>query len=440
MALLFPLWQVNRAEYEAICAYLGLSPNARLYDRLSRLLSTAPFRYHRPSGFPAFLGALRLTRFRIARLDLLTKMRFRDHRLRHAINGVLALHECDPEGYRQMSTAPSGWAVLPRMVAWGFRSALGLLITVPWLGWQAFRYALDGAGRGRAALDGKRVLITGVSRGLGLDIMLHCLERGAKVIGVVRNEQTAQELRATLPAEAPVTLLSADLAAPGALVTTLRDARIRPEEIAVAILCAGVKHDGESVLALRSLRDTFEVNFFSAAEFAAWFCAPAHTTSLGGGPEAADPAHAPHPATPGSSPTPAGDESVAATLVMISSIGRWHGMHGTCGYNASKAALSVWSESLEMELRQSRRRAYSITVVEPGMFESGMTGKTGLAGLLSVSRRELAGRIVTGALAGKRSIRAPLWFALLTWTVCLLGRDFRYRLFSRVKPKAPTVG
>ena len=108
-------------------------------------------------------------------------------------------------------------------------------------------------------------------------------------------------------------------------------------------------------------------------------------------------------------------------------------MHSSSGYNASKAALSIWGESLDMELRQSRDRRFTVTIVEPGMFESGMTQQTPLTRLLSVSRREVAGRIISGTLAARKSIRPPLWFALLTWGVCLMGRDARYRLFARAK-------
>ena len=67
------------------------------------------------------------------------------------------------------------------------------------------------------------------------------------------------------------------------------------------------------------------------------------------------------------------------------------------------------------------------------MFESEMTRKTPLTKFLLVSRRNVAGEIVSGALAGRKSIRPPLWFALLTWGVCLAGRDVRYRLFAHVK-------
>lgn len=86
-----------------------------------------------------------------------------------------------------------------------------------------------------------------------------------------------------------------------------------------------------------------------------------------------------------------------------------------------------------MELRRYADRRFTVTIVEPGMFESGMTQRTPLARLLFASRRKVAERVVSGALAGRRAIRPPGWFALLTWGVCLAGRDFRYRLFAHAR-------
>ena len=69
------------------------------------------------------------------------------------------------------------------------------------------------------------------------------------------------------------------------------------------------------------------------------------------------------------------------------------------------------------------------------MFASGMTRPTPLTRLLFASRRHVASRIVSGALAGRKAIRPPFWFALLTWGVCLLGRNFRYRLLARAQAR-----
>jgi hypothetical protein len=60
-----------------------------------------------------------------------------------------------------------------------------------------------------------------------------------------------------------------------------------------------------------------------------------------------------------------------------------------------------------------------------------MSRQSGLAGLLFSPRRTVARRILAGALRGRRTLRPPFWFALLTWAVCLGGRDLRRWLFSR---------
>ncbi len=407
--LLFPLWQIDQQEYRSVCAHLGITPKTEVYDRLLAYLASAPFRFPRPAGFSLFLAGLRLTRFRIARLDMVTKLFLPHDPIRHVLNGVIALHECDAEGYREMSVAPVGGAVPLSLLGWALGFVWRLAVTVPWLGWRFLSYSAGVPFRRKSELAGKRILVTGVNRGLGMDLMLHCLEHGGEVIGTVRNAQAMDQLKARLPAQAPVTLLIADLSKPGALVEALENAQIPAESLAIAILNAGVKYDGEPVLSLAKLRDTFQVNCFSAAEFATWLCAAA---------------------------TREARATNRVALVLVSSMGRWHGMHFVCGYNASKAALSIWGESLDMELRQSGNRRFTVTIVEPGIFESGMSQQTPLTRFLSASRRDVASRIVSGALAGERALRPPVWFALLTWAVCLAGRDFRYRLFRRAKPTA----
>ena len=94
---------------------------------------------------------------------------------------------------------------------------------------------------------------------------------------------------------------------------------------------------------------------------------------------------------------------------------------------------SIWGQSLEMELRLAEESRFAVTIVEPGIFESGMTRRAGVARFLFASRRRIAGRIVHGALAGKRTMRPPFWFAVLTWAVCLGGRGFRLRVLGRAK-------
>ena len=438
--LLFPLWQIDAQEYQAVCAYLRLTPDARLYDHLSRYLAEAPFRFPHPVGFSRYLARPRLTGFRIGRLDPMTKLFLPGHPLRHVLNGVIALHECDPRGYRELAAAPRGWRAPIAALGWALGFVANLAISLPWLALQWVGYAAGTAFRSADGLAGKRALITGVSRGLGRDLMLGCLERGAEVIGIVRNRESRETLQAQLPAQARATLLVADLAIPGALAAALQEAQILADSVAIAILSAGIKHDGKSVLSLPELRETFQVNLYATVELAGWLCGSASGLDV----TSAAKANRDHSEAPAAAPVAATssrdarhDRALSSTtrIVLVSSMGRWHGMHHSGGYNASKAALSIWGESLDMELRQRGNRRFTVTVVEPGIFASRMTRQTPLTRMLFVSRKKVAVRILAGALAGRSVIRPPRWFALLTWAICLIGRNNRYRIFASAKPR-----
>ena len=95
------------------------------------------------------------------------------------------------------------------------------------------------------------------------------------LIGLVRHRESLEKLKAEFPEAAPLTLLVADHSTPGAISDTLREAHTPPDSVAIAILCAAIKHDGRSVLSLPELRETFQVNFFSAVELAGWLCGSA---------------------------------------------------------------------------------------------------------------------------------------------------------------------
>lgn len=399
---LFPAWQVDRGEYEVTCSHLGLTPNAAIFDRLQRHLADAPFDHPPPRGLARVLALPRLTTFRVARLDIASRLFFRDHPVRHVLNAVIALHECTGDGWRELSRSATGARAWLAIVAWVLRWVIGVAVTLPWLAAVALRWKLSATSARASDLQGRQVLITGVARGLGHDLMLECLERGASVVGTVRNHASRRALLQELSTKAALTLVVADLAVPGHAAIALDAAGVAPGGLAMVVLCAGTKHDGSTVLDLDALRDTVQVNLLACAEVAAWRCAA---------------------------------EPAPAALVVISSIGRWHGMHSTAGYNASKAALSIWAESLDMELARRPGPRPTVSIVEPGLFESGMSQRGHR--LLQIPRRELARAILDAALAGRRALRRPRWFALLTWGLCLAGRRVRERVFATVKTASP---
>ena len=394
---LFPLWQIDSQEYSALCTYLELAPQEQLFNKLTDYLLHAPFLYPRPTGFGLFLAKPKLSKFRIARLDLLSKLLIKDHPIRYILNATVALYECDGKGYEQISAAPVGWKVPFSLLKWGAGFAFSLSITTLWFFWQYMSYLIQLPFQVKDDLTGHRVLISGASRGLGLEILLYSLQQGAEVIGTVRNRESYDQLLAIVPKEAPLKLIIADLSKADAITNALQEHQISPDTVDIAVLCAGIKHSDTSVLSMAQLRETFAVNCFSSIELCKWLCSSGHKTSL----------------------------------VLISSIGRWHGMHSSAGYNASKAALSIWAESLEMELYATGNNNCNIMIVEPGIFESGMMQKTASSKLLFASRYKLAEKIISGALSGRKVLRYPYWFALLTWTICLAGRNFQNWFFTR---------
>src|SRR5437773_9503148 len=151
---LFPLWQIDPDEYRAVCTYLRLTPQPRLYDHLSHYLADAPRRFPDPSGFSRYLAKARLTRFRIGRLDPMTKLFLPGHPLRHVLNGVIALHECDPRGYRELAAAPRGWRAPIAALGWALGFAANLAISLPWLALQWVGYAAGTAFRSADGLAG----------------------------------------------------------------------------------------------------------------------------------------------------------------------------------------------------------------------------------------------------------------------------------------------
>lgn len=396
----FPCWQPSYAEYAAVCRYLGLTPQARLYPMLCRHLAREALTHPPLSNWARHLAERPRTPGWIARMDVVSRLFMPTHPVRYLLNGVMALHECTAQGYAEMASTPTGAGVWWRLPLWLAGALAQTVLALAWFVGQGTLYALTRSWRQPApGLAGRRILITGVGRGLGRDLAMAVLERGGRVVGVLRDRrQFPTELLDLIP-DARLTLIETDLSQPGSLVARLRAQGLAPTDIDLAILSAGMKQDGTSVLDPTSVRQTFEVNLFANVDLAAWYF-----TQGGQGP-----------------------------IVLISSMGRWHGMPHTSGYNASKAALSIWGESLEMERIARGQGAARILIVEPGLFASGMVGDGGLKARLSVSRPHIARMILDAALRGRRSLRPPVWFAWLTWALVLSGRGLRARLLVRAR-------
>lgn len=404
--LMLPGWDMDLALYRRICRYLGISAHKDLHAKAARYLQLRAPSAPPVQDFPAWLAQLEPGRLGLGFLDVWTRLLWPDHPWRQRLNAILAVHECDAAGYREMMAAPAG-----RPVAWlsligiGLAFAFNLAVGAVWLLLQRGHYALLGGAARREAryFAGRTVLVTGAARGLGLALTARLLGLGASVVVVARPGASLDALGAQVLDAGwgeRLRLVSADLATPGALENALPDGA--GWRVDTAILNAGVKEDAPLPLGLEALRRTFEVNVF----------APMATASL---------------VLPGLLASGRGH------LIFISSQGRWHGMARSGAYNASKAALSLLAESLLMDLGEEGRRRVRVTAVEPGLLRTAMIRPGSLQDRLAVDVAPAAARILQAAARGRGTCRFPLGFTLLTAVMVLLPQSVRVRLLGGIK-------
>lgn len=403
-----PGWGMDSAVYVTACRYLGLSPDPALHDKIARYLFLAASGRPAQVGFARWLAELRPGRLSLGFLDTWTRLLMPSHPWRFRLNAIVAVHECDPQGFREMMAQPAsrigtwldfvriGVSVLANLVAGGL-----------WLGGQACAYAAAGRGlrRERACFDGKTVLVTGAARGLGLALSTRLLSLGADVVAVARPGAALDALRSQIAdadLEKRFRIATADVALPAAMAEALAKIGMNAARIDMAIINAGIKEDTSLPGTTESLLRVFGVNVFGAMDTAAALLPEFLARGRG-------------------------------HLVFISSQGRWHGMPMSGSYNASKAALSVLVESLAMDLGEEGRKAVRITSVEPGLIRTGMVGAGRLQKLLSVDVETAARHILRGAASGRRICRFPLQFTLMTAVIATLPMGLRVRILGRLR-------
>jgi NAD(P)-dependent dehydrogenase (short-subunit alcohol dehydrogenase family) len=192
--------------------------------------------------------------------------------------------------------------------------------------------------------DGRRVLVTGASRGIGRVIAIRFAEAGARVaVHFGTNEAAAGETLAQLGGDGHV-LVGADLADPEAVARMVDDTVAGLGGLDVLVNNAGVyemHHPADATYEewTQAWRQTIDVNLMGAAN--ASFLAARHMRDHGGG-----------------------------RIVNVSSRGAFRGEAKAPAYGASKAGMNAMGQSLAVALAP-----YGITVatVAPGWVETDMS-------------------------------------------------------------------
>ncbi|HEU4785218.1 MAG TPA: SDR family NAD(P)-dependent oxidoreductase [Ktedonobacterales bacterium] len=115
----------------------------------------------------------------------------------------------------------------------------------------------------------------------------------------------------------------------------------------------------------------------------------------------------------------------SGTLVGVSSVAGERGRRGNSAYQASKAALTTWLESLRYRLKGSGVR---VVTVKPGYVATPMTAALKLPQRATISPDEAARRIVSAAERGRAVAYVPGYWRPIMWTIRQLPAFVMIRL------------
>ncbi|MEX2534987.1 MAG: SDR family oxidoreductase [Trueperaceae bacterium] len=248
--------------------------------------------------------------------------------------------------------------------------------------------------RRKLELAGRVVLITGGSRGLGLELAREFADQGAHIALLARDreelERAAQDLEG-----AQVELLQCDLRNPEEVEHAVEQLMERQGRIDVLVNCAGtIRVSPLANLSVDDFREEMNVNFFGAL----------HATL---------------------STLPHLERSGEGRIVNITSIGGRIPVPHLLPYTASKFAFVGFSEALQAELSGSPVR---VTTVTPGLMRTGSPYRAMFGGSrerefrwfllasslpgVSMSAAYAARRIVDACRRGERSLILPAYLRL----------------------------
>ena len=193
------------------------------------------------------------------------------------------------------------------------------------------------------SLEGKTILVTGASSGIGRATAIACSKMGAAVIITARNEERLNETFATLEPSDANAMIVADLATDEGIETLVSTL----DKVDGVALCAGVNETVPVQFATRTKFDKiFNVNFFAQAELMRLLIKKKKLAK-------------------------------GSSVVAISSVGgNFEFAPGLGIYGASKAALLSWVKSCALELAPKQVR---VNAVCPGVINTPMNENTNIS-------------------------------------------------------------
>jgi short-subunit dehydrogenase len=216
-------------------------------------------------------------------------------------------------------------------------------------------------------------LITGGSTGIGASIARALVARGARVVVVARRQEPLDALAAELGDK--LLTLKADVADPARAAQVVEEAHQRLGSLDLVIANAGIGYNKPAKdLRVEHILDVLQLNVIGA-------CATI-TAAI-----------------------PIMVAQGRGTLVGVSSLAAMRGLPTSAAYSASKAALSVFLESLRVELTPL---GVVVSDVRPGFVDTPLTQKNKFKMPFLMSS-EAAAALILRKLEAKKAVIAFPW-------------------------------
>jgi short-subunit dehydrogenase len=229
--------------------------------------------------------------------------------------------------------------------------------------------------------DGKTVLLTGASTGIGKALAIKLMHTKCKLVLVARRRELISEFVTTQPKRENLIISGCDVSDKEAVSLLLDEVTQKMGQPDIVILNAGVSlGEKYEILDEKATRATMEINFFGVVNFV-------------------------HPLLQSFR------ERKSGTFVIVSSLADGRGYPQSAAYSASKAAVSIFAESLAVK---TAPLGLKVITVKPGFVKTPMTDKNQFPMPFMISAEIAAEIIFNGIINGKRMIKFPFMTSFLT--------------------------